>query len=85
MSEARHLIDYLVAEIRCNYPSELHSLSTKSKRQLVAVLQATNPSDYPLKQWNDALDYIAHAPAQKTAEAACAVMIAALLDAATNQ
>ena len=74
--QAVTLIDYLTRETGCEYVSELHYLDPARKAKAVEALMKLTAETYPLEKWNDALSYVAELPAQETAEAARAQMIA---------
>lgn len=77
----RDLFDYLHEKVGCEYISDLPGTAKQNPQIITCALSAIHASDYPLTQWNDALDYLVKAPAQETAEAAYTLLISALSDA----
>jgi len=77
----RDLFDHLHELVGCEYISDLPGVAKLNPKIIIHSLSAIRPSDYPLSQWNDALNYLAKASAQETAEAAYALLISALSDA----
>ena len=78
---AEHTLDLfecLQEKIGCAYISDLPFVSKQNPEIIVHTLRSISPSDYPLKQWNDLLDYLAKVPAQQTAEDAYALLISTL-------
>lgn len=59
-----NLFEVLTIAAHCAYESDLKHLSSTQTLQLAIFLEIyTTPSDYPLNQWNDALNYILSFPA----------------------
>lgn len=52
------LVDYLAAQLGCEYVSDLHFLDTLSRLRLAHVVSKLSPDDWPLEEWNDALKYV---------------------------
>ena len=75
------LFESMQDKLGCTYISDLPFISKQNPEIIVHTLRSLSPSDYPLNQWNDLLDYLAKAPAQQTAEDAYAFLIATLNDA----
>lgn len=50
--------------------SELHQANRLERGRLARALEEVAPEDVPLRDWNDALDYLTGAPAEPTAAAA---------------
>jgi len=74
----RDLFDHLHEQVGCEYISDLPRVAEKNSKIIIHSLSAIRPSDYPLTQWNDALDYLVKAPAQQTVEDAYALLISTL-------
>lgn len=72
------LVDYLAAQIACAYISDLRFMDTLEKIRLFHVIRKLSPSDWSLRQWNDALEYIANKQAADTVEAAYEELLASL-------
>lgn len=49
--------------------SELHQANRLERGRLARALEEVAPEDVPLRDWNDALDYLTGAPAEPTAAA----------------
>lgn len=76
----RDLFDHLHEKVGCEYISDLPGVAKQNPKIITHALSAILPSDYPLTQWNDALNYLVKAPAQNTAEEAHALLISTLSD-----
>lgn len=72
------LLDYLAYRAGCTYLSDLRYLSRWEKVQLAQTLEQIAVEAASLRVWNDALDYLAQAPPEQTAEAARARLLTAL-------
>lgn len=72
------LFECLREKVGCTYISDFPFISKQDPETIIQALRSLCPSDYPLKQWNDLLEYLAKAPAQQTAEDACALLISIL-------
>lgn len=69
------LLDILTAHMGRHCVSELKYLSDEQLAQLAQVVSQLSPDTAPLCQWNDALDYLAYAPAESNAAAAQQALI----------
>ena len=56
------LVDYLAAKAGCMYISDLKYLPPTEKYFLYRTVRELSPDCFPLREWNDALEYIAGAP-----------------------
>lgn len=72
------LLEYLSHRAGCTYLSDLRYLDRWEKVQLAQTLEQIAVEAASLRVWNDALDYLAQAPPEQTAEAARARLITAL-------
>ena len=72
------LFECIQDKLGCTYISDLPFISKQNPEIVVHTLRSLSPSDYPLKQWNDLLDYLTKAPAQQTAEEAYSLLISTL-------
>ena len=72
------LLDYLAYRGGCTYLSDLKYLNRWEKMQLAQTLEQIAVEAASLRVWNDALDYLAQAPPEQTAEAARSRLITAL-------
>lgn len=73
------LIDYLSMRLGCMYLSDLQSLSSLDKIRVYHILEEIAPGCESLKNWNDALCYLAGELPAATCEEAKAKLMAALL------
>ena len=72
------LFECIQDKLDCTYISDLPFISKQNPEIVVHTLRSLSPSDYPLKQWNDLLDYLTKAPVQQTAEEAYSLLISTL-------
>lgn len=73
------LVDYLAFRSECTYISDLPRIGTHGKLKIVRALEAVEVGVFPLREWNDALDYLAHERPCKTEEEARKKLISSLL------
>lgn len=73
-----HLLEYLSHRAGCAYLSDLKYIDSWQRARLVHVLEEIPAEATDLHTWNDALDYLAQAPPEQTAEAARSRLITAL-------
>ena len=64
------LLEYLSYRAGCTYLSDLRYLNRWEKVQLAQTLEQIAVEAASLRVWNDALDYLAQAPPEQTAEEA---------------
>lgn len=63
------LLEYLSGKIGCMYLSDLRL--SRNRLFLINCVQRLNPNDFPLKDWQDAVEYLfEYAPHFQTVEAA---------------
>nr|WP_325299288.1 hypothetical protein [uncultured Dysosmobacter sp.] len=74
------LVEYISYKVGCTYISDLPGLDGLGKMKAVHVLDDVSADVYPLKEWNDALQYIVHGSAELTAEEARAALMRKLCD-----
>lgn len=74
------LVEYISYKVVCTYISDLPGLDGLGKMKAVHVLDDVSADVYPLKEWNDALQYIVHGSAELTAEEARAALMRKLCD-----
>lgn len=72
------LLEYLSYQAGCAYLSDLRYISGWRRARLARVLEEIPAEAADLRTWNDALDYLAQAGPERTAEDARARLIAAL-------
>lgn len=72
------LVDYLAAQIHCDYTSDLRFLDPLHRIQVAYILKTLSPTDWPVREWNDALEYIAQKLAMDTAEEAYQALLFSL-------
>ena len=64
------LLDILAGEVRCEFLSDLRYLSAPDRRRLARKVRETPAGAVSLREWNDALDYLAGAPPERAPEEA---------------
>lgn len=62
-----HLLEFLSIETRCLYLSDLRSLSPSQKKGILQKLENIEPKDEDIREWNEALEYLAGAQPENTA------------------
>ena len=72
------LLEFLAYKAGCGYLSDLPRADCWQRLQLVRALEQIPPQAAALREWNDALDYLAHAPPEGSGEKARARLMAAL-------
>lgn len=73
------LVDYAAHIAGCTYVSDLHYLDAVGKYRIARALEKVELDAFPLRDWNDALEYITGAKMPcSSAEQAKAALIAAL-------
>ena len=72
------LLEFLQYRAGCAYLSDLRYISGWRRARLARVLEEIPAEAADLRTWNDALDYLAQAGPEQTAETARARLIAAL-------
>ena len=72
------LPEFLQYQAGCTYLSDLRYLGGWQRARLARALAEIPAEAADLRTWNDALDYLAQAPPEQTAETARARLIAAL-------
>ena len=72
------LLEFLQYKAGCTYLSDLRYISGWRRARLTRVLEKIPAEAADLRTWNDALDYLAQAGPEQTAETARARLIAAL-------
>ena len=78
MTMQMHLLDYLARRTGCLYLSDLRHLDRRRRGLLLQVLEGLPAETAPLKEWNDALRYLAGASPEETAGKARARLLALL-------
>lgn len=69
------LLELLSVLMECEYLSDLHFLSCEKRMELAEKLETIEPSEYDLREWNDALAYLFNALPEDTADEAKYQMI----------
>ena len=64
------LLEVLSTSARCQYLSDLHSLSPWDRLHLAQAIEDIPSNAASLAQWNDALDYILGEPSQSSPQTA---------------
>lgn len=70
MTAEQSLLDLLSIQMGCMYLSDLRFLSPEQRRYLAQRLDRLTPRQEDIREWNDALAYLAGAPPEETAQAA---------------
>lgn len=78
MTAEQSLLDLLSIQMGCMYLSDLRFLSPEQRRYLAQRLDRLTPRQEDIREWNDALAYLAGAPPEETAQAARERLIHAL-------
>ncbi len=63
-------MDLLYFQTECEYLSDLRFLTEQRHQHLANILEHLTPYEESLRDWNDALEYLAGAAPEQTAEAA---------------
>ena len=69
------LVEYISYKVGCTYIIDLPGLDGLGKLKAVHVLDDVSADVYPLKEWNDALQYIVQGAAECTAAEARASLM----------
>lgn len=64
------LLDLMTIQMRCEYLSDLSFLDNSRRALLAQKLERLTVEPEDLRDWNDALEYLAQAPPEQTAQAA---------------
>lgn len=72
------LLDVMSIQMRCDYLSDLRFLNGGQRTLLAQKLERLTAAEEDLHDWNDALEYLAQAPPEQTAQAAKERLIALL-------
>lgn len=56
------LVDYLAYKTHCEYVSDLNFMDDIGRWRAYCALESVPVEAYPLKEWNDALCYVANVP-----------------------
>ena len=62
------LLDILAQYAGCQYLSELHYIRSVVRLKLIQKIEAISSDDFPLHDWNDALDYLISSPPKESVE-----------------
>lgn len=65
------LLDFLVYQASHAVLSDLHYTDDLDRARMAWVLKHIPPEAVGLREWNDALEYLARLPPEETAQAAC--------------
>ena len=73
------LLDHMARAAGCMYLSDLRGGGpVRFRRAMIAAVNRLTPEDAELREWNDALEYLADAPKERTAHAAREKLLAYL-------
>ena len=64
------LLDFLAYRAGHTVLSDLHHMDAMDRARMARALEAIPPEAASLKEWNDALEYLARLPPKETAQAA---------------
>ncbi len=64
------LLEALSTQVNCCFLSDMKYLDELDRRRLACALEHIPPDSAKLKEWNDALEYLARLPPEETAQAA---------------
>ena len=70
MMVEQSLLDLLSIQMKCEYLSDLRFLSPEQRRYLAQRLNRLTPREEDVRDWNEALAYLAKGPPENTAQAA---------------
>lgn len=74
------LLEHLKCAVGCEYISDLPFEVTRGNHRIADEIMNLRLQDYSQRDWNDALEYLAHHPAQNTAEDARMLLLRSLTD-----
>ena len=75
MPQKTGLLEYLASVAGCSFLSDLHSVNQSQRDILAALIRTIHPQEYSLRQWNDALEYLAQKkPLAASPEARAAIL-----------
>lgn len=72
------LVDYLAAQLGCEFISDLRFLDKLNYLRLAHIVKTISPEDWPLREWNDALEYVANKQAAENCMLAYDMLLAEL-------
>lgn len=72
------LLEFMAVQAGCAYLSDLPRISGRQRAKARQALEQLPPEAATLQEWNDALDYLIHAPPEETAQAARERLLSAL-------
>ena len=75
MAEKWSLLEFMSAQMGCEYLSDLRFLSGERRRELARRLEPLSPGAGDMRDWNEALEYLTGAPPEKTAAQAQKTLI----------
>ena len=70
MMVEQSLLDLMSIQMGCMYLSDLRFLSQEQRRYLAQKLDRLTPREEDVREWNDALAYLAAGPPETSAQAA---------------
>lgn len=70
MMVEQSLLDLMSIQMGCMYLSDLRFLSQEQRRYLAQKLDRLTPREEDVREWNDALAYLADGPPETSAQAA---------------
>lgn len=79
------LLEFLAWRAGCQYLSDLHFLDGWQRTLLARAVREIHPENACLHEWNDALEYLAHAPPETTVQEAPAKLVKLLMSGHKNK
>ena len=79
MTAEQPLLERLAIQVGCTYLSDLRFLNDEQRRYLAQKLEQLHPREEDIREWNDALAYLAGAPPEPTARAARDLLVSQLM------
>lgn len=72
------LVDYLATQLGCEFISDLRFLTSLERLTLARVIKKLQPADFPLHEWNDAIQYIVNKRVVNSSESAYRTLLTEL-------
>ena len=79
------LLDLIAIQMGCPHLSDLHFLDGWQRTLLARAVREIHPENACLHEWNDALEYLAHAPPETTVQEAPAKLVKLLMPGHKNK
>lgn len=79
MMVEQSLLDLLSIQMKCDYLSDLRFLTQEQRQYLAQKLERLTPREEDIRDWNDALVYLANVPPETSAHGAKTRLVQHLL------